>query len=812
MHSIWRDLQYGMRGFRNQPGFTALVVLTLALGIGSATAIFSVIYNILLDPFPYTDADRVVTIEMHDLKSSRPGRSASFQPPEFLEYVEQNHVFEDVIGGYGEGVLCDRGEGTEVLAGGIVTANLFQFLGVPALFGRTTTLEDAKPGAPPVFVLSYQAWVKQFNRDPSIVGRTYVLNNVPTTLVGIMPKRFTKLAADLWRPVIVDRRNPALKNYYFWFQARMKRGVTIQQVQADIDVIAHRLARQYPKNYPEQFTVQVETWLDSLVGSFRTTLYTLAAAVALLLLIACCNVANMLLARATARRKEMAIRAALGGRRTRLIRQLLVESFLLAAAGAVAGCALAFVGLKAVVALIPDGAIPREVDIRLNLPVLLFSLAAAAITAVLFGLVPALHAARRDTVEALKDTGRSVSGGFRRGRLRHALVVAQTALSLVLLAGAGLLMRSFVRLQQVELGFNPDRILVAGLWRPRGPSEPVAVKAQFFRQVLQRVQGAPGVVSATECRHYPPYAGIDSGIQIPGKTHSETWRVMFRLCGEGYFPTLRLKLLRGRTFTEAEVVSARRLAVINQALAAKYFGKEDPLGRRIKIDLLETNPAIRIPDPVFEIVGVLADSRNQGLRDPVLPEMVIPYTVMSGALNQMVLLVRAAGEPEAISHAIQHEIWAVDRGAPMTFAVSLVDDLKTNFYARPRFALALLAVFAGVGLMLVAIGVYSVVAYTVSQQTHEIGIRMALGAERVQVLRMVLSMGARLVLSGAAAGLLASFAATRILASQLWGVSPYDPLTLAGVVAVIAVAGMLACYLPARRATRMNPTLALRQQ
>ena len=800
-----------MHGLRNQPGFTALLVLTLALGIGSATAIFSVIYNILLDPFPYTDAARVVTIEMHDLKSSRPGGNSYFPPPEFLEYVEQNHVFEDVIGGEWEDVLYDTGEGMEQLSGGILTANVFQFLGVPAWFGRTTTPEDAKPGAPPVFVLSYKAWVKQFNSDPNILGRTYVLNNVPTTLVGIMPKRFTKLAADLWRPVMIDRGNPELKDKYFWFQARVKRGVTLQQVQADIDVIAHRLARQYPKNYPEKFTVQIETWIDSLVGSFRTTLYTLAAAVALLLLIACGNVANMLLARATAREKEMAIRAALGARRTRLVRQLLVESFLLAVAGAVVGCVLAFVGLKAVVALIPQGATPMEVDIRLNVPVLLFSLGATAFTAVLFGLVPALHAAKRDILEALKDTGRSVSGGFRRGRLRNALVVVQTALSLVLLAGAGLLMRSFVRLQQVDLGFNPDRILVAGLWRPRGQYETAAAKAQFFRQVLQRVQAVPGVISATECRHYPPYGGIGSDIQIPGKTHSEKWRAMFRLCGEGYFPTLRLKLLRGRTFTEGEVVDARRLAVINQALATKYFGKEDPLGQRIKIDELATNPAVRIQDPVFEIVGVIADARNQGIKDPVFPEIVIPYTVV-GALNRITLLVRTAGEPLAMLHTMQHEIWAVDRNVPMTFADSLVNDLKTSFYAEPRFALTLLAVFAGVGLMLVAIGVYSVVAYTVSQQTHEIGIRIALGAERTQVLGMVLLMGARLVLFGAAAGLLASFAATRILASQLWGVSPHDPLTLTGVVAVIAVAGMLACYLPARRATRTDPMLALRNQ
>jgi len=810
MHSIWQDVRYGMRGLRNQPGFTALAVVALALGIGSATAIFSVIYNVLLDPFPYTDAARVVTIEMHDVKSSRPGGRSYFQPPEFLEYVEQNHVFEDVIGGTFEDVLYNTGEGMEQFSGGIVTANLFQFLGVPALLGRTMTPEDGKPGAPPVFVLSYKAWVKQFNRDPNILGRTYVLNNVPTTLVGIMPKRFTKLNADLWRPVMMDRGNPELKDKYFMFQARVKRGLTLQQVQADIDVIAHRLAQQYPKNYPEKFTVQIETWLDSLVGPFRNTLYTVAAAVALLLLIACSNVANMLLARATAREKEMAIRAALGAGRTRLIRQLLVESFLLAVAGALVGCVLALVGLKAVVALIPDGAIPREVDIRLNVPVLLFSLGAAAFTAVLFGLVPALHAAKRDTVEALKDTGRGAGGGFRRGRLRNALVVVEMALSLVLLAGAGLLMRSFVRLQQVDLGFNPDRVLVTRLPLPRGQYETPAAKGQFFRQVLQRVQAIPGVISAAETTTLPPYGGIRSDIEIPGKTHSEKWRAIFHMCSEGYFPTLRLKLLRGRTFTEGEVVDARRVAVINQTLATKYFGREDPLGQRIKIAFLETNPAARIQNPMFEIVGVIADARNQGIREPVFPEIVIPYTV-TGAFERG-LLVRTGGEPLAMLHTIRRAIWAVDRNVAMTFTDSHVNYLKMYSYAEPRFALTLVAVFAGVGLMLVAIGVYSVVAYTVSRQTHEIGIRMALGAERMQVLRMVLLMGARLILFGAAAGLLASIAATRILASQLWGVSPRDPLTLTGVVAVIAAAGMLACYVPARRATRVDPMLALRYQ
>lgn len=810
MHSIWRDLRYGLRGLCNQPGFATLAVAALALGIGASTAIFSVIHNVLLDPFPYTDAGRVVTIEIHDLKSSRPGGQSSFQPTEFLEYVERNHVFEDVIGSGFEDVLYNTGEGNEQLSGGLVTPNLFQFLGVPALLGRTTTLEDTKPGAPPVFVLSYKAWAKQFDADPRILGHTFVLNNVPTTLVGIMPKRFTKLDADLWRPVVMNRANADLKDRYFRFQARVKRNITLNQVQADIDVIAHRLAQEYPKNYPEKFTVQIETWLDSLVGSFRKTLYTIAAAVGLLLLIACSNVANMLLARATARDKEMGIRTALGASRAQLIRQLLVESFLLALAGTIAGCVLAWIGIKALVTLIPEGAIPKEADIRLNSPVLLFSLGMAAFTAVLFGVVPALQATKRDIGETLKDTGRGVSGGFHRGRLRNALIVVEVALSLVLLAGAGLLMRTFVRLQQVELGFSPDHLLISRLPLPRGQYNSAAAKGQFFRKVLQRVQTLPGVVAAAESTNLPPYGGIRTDIQIPGKTHSEKWPAVFHMCSEAYFAALRLKLVRGRIFTEGEVIDARRVTVINQMLATKYFGKEDPLGQRIKIELLDTLPEARIENPSFEVVGVTADVKNQGLRDPISPELVIPYTV-TGAFDRA-LLVRTTGEPLAILHVVRHEIWAVDRNVPMTFTDSVMNYLKRFSYAEPRFALTLLGIFAGVGLVLVAIGVYSVIAYTVTRQTQEIGIRIALGAAPANVLRMVLMMGARLVLLGVVGGLSVTFAVTHVLASELFGVSPRDPMTLAAVVAVIGGVGGLACLLPARRATSVDPMLALRYE
>jgi predicted permease len=810
MHTIWQDVRYGARGLRNRPGFAALAVLTLALGIGATTTIFSVIQNVLLDPFPYTDAHRVAMIQIHDVSTARPGGRSGFQVPEFLDYQEQNHVFEEVIGGSYEDVLIANGEGTEQFAGGLVTANTFRFLGVPPLLGRGLTPDDAKPGVPPVFVMAHKMWAAHYNLDPGIVGHTFVLNGMPATLVGIMPPRFTKLGADLWRPVMLDRGNPEINQRYFAFQGRLTKGVTLQQAAAEIDVIAHRLAQVYPQNYPKQFTVIVVSWVDNLVGQFRKTLYTLAAAVGLLLLIACSNVANMLLARAAAREKEMAIRSALGAGRGRLIQQLLVESVLLALGGAILGCALAYAGIGALVGLIPDGLIPREAVIRLNVPVLLFTLAVSVVTAVFFGLVPALQTARKDIVDPLKDTGKGVSGGTRRGWLRNALVVAEVALSLMLLVGAGLLMRSFVALQRVELGLNPDRILVARLPLPRGQYTTVAAKQRFFSQVLQRIQALPGVVAATETSTLPPYGGIGTDIDIPGKTHSERWQGLFQLTSEGYVPTLGLRLVRGRTLSNVEVNEARRVAVVNQMLVNKYFGQEDPIGQRVKLKMLETFRDGPVENPVFEIVGVVADAKNQGIQEPPMPEVLVPYTI-TGAFERGIL-VRTAGDPSAMLNSVRHEIWAVDRNVAITLTGTLNGYLKQFSYAEPRFSLTLLGVFAAVGLLLVAIGVYSVIAYTVSRQTHEIGIRMALGAARSDVLRIFVLLGLRLIATGVAIGFLASFGVMRVIASQVWGISPHDPPTLVTVIVVMALAGVAACYFPARRAMRVDPMVALRYE
>jgi len=547
LQNVWQDVRYGFRGLVTRPGFTLIAILTLALGIGSAAAIFSVIQNVLLDPAPYADVERIAYVQIRDASRSEPGGRTAFQVPEFLDYQEQSQVFEDIIGGGFEDALLTTKDGTLQFAAGLVTSNTFRFLGVAAQLGRGIVDSDVAPGAPPVFVMSHKMWVAHHSMDPAVVGRTFVLNGVPTTCVGVMPPRFTKQGADLWKPMTLDRADPAQQRRYVVFQAKLKRGVTFEQATAEMDVVARRIAKLYPDNYPPRFTVHVVSWVDGLVRQFRTTLYTLFAAVGVLLLIACTNVANMLLARAAAREKEMAIRTSLGAGRWLLVRQLLIESLMLAFGGAVLGSVLAYVGIVGVKGLMPQGLFPTEADIRLNIPVLAFSLGVAVFTSIVFGLVPALQTVKKNMADPLKDSGRGVVGGFRRGKLRSALVIGEVALSLVLLAGAGLLIRNFVKLQSTDLGLDPSNILVARLPLPREQYKTAAAKQQFFEALLTRLHALPGVVAATETSTLPPYGGIGTDIDIPGKTHTERWEAIYQLCSDGYFRTLGLRVLRGRT-------------------------------------------------------------------------------------------------------------------------------------------------------------------------------------------------------------------------------------------------------------------------
>jgi putative ABC transport system permease protein len=812
MEMLRQDIRYAARTLWKGRGFAVVAMITLALGIGASTAIFSVIDNVLMEPFPYPDAGRLMSVQIHDTERNEPGGRGGYTGPEFIDYAEQNHVFDRVIANDGEDVLYRSGEGTELLKGSLVTPNTFEFLGMPALLGRVMQPADYEPGAPPVFVMRYKTWVDRFSGDPSIVNKTFVLNDVSRTLIGVMPPRFGWGDAELWVPEKPQRAGATQSSDFprYWFLlGHLKPGVTVREAQADFDVIAHRVSSKYPKDYPKHFTVEVNSLTDSVVGQFRTTLYIVLAAVGLLLLIGCGNVANLLLARATGREKEFAIRAVLGAGRLRLIRQLLVESLILALGGAFLGALIAWGGLKALVAAIPAQIIPAEAVIRLNAPVLAFTLCVAVMTALIFGLVPALQAARRDLNDPLRDSGKGTSGSGRHNAMRNAVVVLEVALSLTLMVSAGLLMRSFVALRQVHLGLQPDHILVARLPLPKDRYKTSDQITNFYKPLLQRIKALPGVVDATETSTLPPYGGIPSDLDVAGKTHADKWEGLFQLCSESYFPTLRIQFVDGRAFTESEVNGKRKLAVINQLFAHRYIGNDNPIGQRVHIVGLETFPD-PVPEAWFEVVGVVADVKNSGLQDPIRPEIWVPYTVTgSGARG---VLVRTSQEPLAMLKTVQQEIWATDSGVALTFTGTLEGYINSFSYAGPRFGFVLMSIFGSVGLILVTVGVYSVLAYTAAQRTHEIGIRMALGAETRDVLRLVVSMGVRLVVLGAVIGLVASLLLARVIATQLWGVSPYDPMTLTGVTILLLLTGLIACWIPARRASRVDPLVALRYE
>jgi putative ABC transport system permease protein len=808
MSSLLQDLRYGVRTLVKDRAFLITAVLALALGIGSTTAIFSVIDNVLLEPFPYTDGQRLMAIMIRDKDSHDEFGREFFQPAEFLDYQEQNHIFDRSIGVNQTGVLLTGSGAPESYRGADVTGNTFEFLGVQPLLGRALTPEDAKPGAPAAFVMSYKMWRKKFAMDRDILGKTYTLNGQPTTLVGIMPKRFAWWGADLWIPTAVNRAESGPNARFFFILGHLKPGLTAKAALPDVDIIARRLAKVYPANYPKQFEVRIQSLVDNVVGRFRNTLYTLLAAVGLLLLIACANVANLLLAKATSRDKEFAVRATLGAGRFRLVRQLMVESLLVALAGATAGCVFAWIELKGLIALLPQFTFPDEADIRMNMPVLLATLAAAVLTALLFGLAPSIGAARRDLNDALKTTGRGNSS-FRRGRLRNALIVSEVALSLVLLAGAGLLMRSFFLQRSVDLGFSPEKVLTAQIQLPAKQYSTPEQQSRFLRDLLPRLQNLPGVTAASGGLVFPPFGGINTDFDVAGKTHSDTWKGDMVLCSDRFFDSVGMRLLAGRLLSEQDVAGSRKVAVVNQTFATKYFPGESPIGRQVKLAQLEKAPT-PIANPWFEIVGVVSDIKNRGVREDVLPSAYASYTFSS--FGGYVLFLRSVGNPSTLVKAMDDQIWAMDRNLVPQQTSTIQESLDQFEFAKPRFGLTLFAVFAGIGLVLVTVGVYSVISYTVSQQSHEIGIRMALGATPGNVRGQVLMSGLRFIGIGIAVGLVLTVITGRVLASEIWGISAHDPLTLAGVIALLILVGLAACYLPSRRATLIDPLICLRYE
>ena len=808
MSSLWQDLRYGARTLIKDRAFLLTAVLALALGIGSTTAIFSVIDNVLMEPFPYTDGQRLMAIMIHDKANSQPYGRQIYDPAEFLDYQEQNHVFDRSIGLTDFPVLLTGTGAPESLRGAGVTGNTFDFLGMHPLVGRTLTYEDSKPGAPPAFVMSYKLWRKKFGMDPSILGKTYTLNGQPTTLIGIMPKRFAWWGADLWLATSINRANNGPNPTRYFLLGHLKPGLTPKTASPDLDIIAHRLAKVYPNNYPKQFEAKCQPLVDNVVGRFRNTLYTLLAAVGLLLLIACANVANLLLAKATARDKEFAVRSTLGAGRWRIVQQLMLESVMVALAGALAGCACAWLELKGLIALLPQFTFPDEADISLNIPVLAATVGVALLTALLFGLAPALSAARRDLNEALKTTGRGNSS-FRRGRLRNALIVGEVALSLVLLAGAGLLMRSFMLQRNVDLGFRAERVLASQIQLPPKQYATAEQQARFLRDLLPRLQGLPGVTEASGALAFPPFGGFDTDFDVAGKTHSDVWKGDVVLCSARFFETLGVRLIAGRLLTEDDVAGSRKVAVVNQTFATKYFPGESPIGRQVKLARLEKMPT-PVASPWFEIVGVVSDIKNHGIRDAVLPEAYAPYPFSS--FGGYVVFLRSAGNPAALANALDRQIWAMDPNLVPQQTGTVIELLNQFEFAQPRFALTLFAVFAGIGLVLVSVGVYSVISYTVSQQSHEIGIRMALGATAGNVRSSVILGGLRFILIGVAVGLTLTLFIGRVLASEIWGITAHDPLTLAGVISLLTLVGLIACYVPSRRATRVDPIISLRYE
>jgi putative ABC transport system permease protein len=809
LEDLRRDVAYGVRTLSRTRGFTVAATLTLALGISAITVIYSVVRNVVLDPFPYSRSNRLVNVVLRD-GSDRQVRGPYFPAPEFLDYQDQAAAFEDVVGTSRDSMLWQGENGTERLDVAWMTANGFDFLGVKPLIGRVFDASDTAPGAPPVAVMCHRVWTRSFGADPGVIGRTLVLDGTAWTVIGVMPPRFEWNIADLWLPAAITRTDdPRTPRGTRAFQAHLRPGVSPKDAEAQLNVIGARRAREYPNDYPPHYHFQVIKVVDWVVRDFRAVLYTLFGAVGLLLAIACCNVANMLLARATIREREIAIRAAIGASRGRIVRQLLVESALLAAGGLAVGAAMAYGGIQALAQLLPPGqGVPWETQIRLDRPVLVFAIIVAGASTFAFGLFPALQSVRRDIGAGANVAGRTTAGR-RQTRMRSSLVIVQVALSIVLLLGAGLLTRTFVKLVGVDLGFDSKNVLVAGVTFPQQRRASADDQRSVYRQIADRSAMVPGVVSVAMANGFPPFGGLPSALEIPGIAVDPSSEALVVFGSERLAETLGIPILKGRGLSTIDVEQMHRVAIVNETLARRYFGSEDPLARVIRLPRLATLPR-PITDPTFQIIGIMRDVATAGPRDNPAPEVFLPFSLRLP--GNLALLVRTADDPLRAVNALRREIQAVDAQVALGNPLTLERLIQMSFYARPGFSLLVLGILAGTGAVLVALGIYGVLAYTVSQQTREIAIRMALGGEPGHVVRMVVRFGLGLIAAGLFIGLGASFATNRLLTAQLWNTSPNDPLTFAVVILLITTIGVLACWVPARRAVGVQPMIALRHE
>ena len=800
-----QDVRFGVRTFVRTPGFTILAVLSLALGIMATTAMYSVIHAVVLDPFPYKDVDALMSVR--NWGPQQEGFRTYYSTDEFLEIAERSTIFEGVIASTISDVLWTEDGDPQRLRGNYGTPNTFLVMGVPALLGRYYVPDDGRADAAPVVVLGYRFWQRQFGGDPAVIGRQLRLNDKIRTVVGVMPKRFMWRGADVYLPITFARGRVVEGVRTVHLLGRLKPDVTEAQAEADLTPIVQDLVRRTPPMSADSWRAGLLSFKETFPSSIRDDLWVLFGAVGLLLLIACANVSNLLLSRAAGRQREMAVRAALGGSRWRLVRQLLTESVLLAIAGGVVGTALAYGALRVILTLVPPNTIPDESEVAVSVPVLLFTLAVTAATSVIFGLAPALHTCTHDLTNPLRSSGRSVTGGTTQALLRKSLVVGAVALSIMLMVGASLMIRTVLAVGRVGLGFEPDRVLTLRVPLPERKYPDAARRALFFEELLRSIAGVPGVTAAAVNTSSHPFGNIGWSVDVPGSTAAER-PVIWHQVSADYTKALGIALLKGRLFTDAEVRGRRQVALVNQAFERTRLEGATAVGRVVRVPRL-TQPPVNSADDQVEIVGVVHDTLNRGLTDALLPEIYLPYSLLATA-NRVV--VQTAGDPALVTRSVVERVYAIDRDQPVTDVRTIAAFLDDFIYAGPRFNVVLLSVFAALGLALAVVGVYGVMAHSVTQQTREIGVRIALGADPGSVGRMVIRSGAVLLLTGVALGLAGSIAGTRLLAQQIWNVSPFDPISFAAASVVLLAAGLQACAWPAWRASRTQPIVALRQE